>query len=92
MDSGSIGELLDQTMALVFDLSAPMLFAGLAVGLVISILQAATQLQEVTLVFIPKMLVVGVMMYVFGPWIFDRLSDFVTRIVEHIDTISGGAL
>ena len=87
----SIGDLLDQTITTVFMMSAPVLFAGLAVGFVISIFQAATQINEVTLVFIPKMFVIGLVLWLTGDWLFEQLVMFYGEIGHALaQTAAGG--
>jgi flagellar biosynthetic protein FliQ len=92
MDRNALGDLLQLALQVTFDLSAPMLVAGLVVGLVVSIFQAATQIQEVTLVFIPKMIVVGLVMWYFGPAMVEDLTRLVNEITVHIHAISRGGL
>lgn len=65
-------------------LAAPMLGAGLIVGLVVSMFQAATQINEMTLVFIPKMLAVGVALLVFFPWMLELIIDFTQNVFLNI--------
>lgn len=60
--------------------AGPMLMAALVVGSVVSILQAVTQVQEVTLVFVPKMLVVFVVLGLAGAWMLDMLTSFGTEM------------
>ncbi len=67
--------------------SAPMLIAALVVGLVISIFQAATQINEQTMTFIPKIVAVFVTLLIFGPWIMSLLVTFTTGIIIQIATI-----
>jgi len=85
-----ISDLLADVLLTIFAMSAPVLFAGLIVGFVISIFQAATQIQEVTLVFIPKMLAAGLVMWLAGPWIFERLSVFFHQVVSALPGAAGG--
>ncbi|MEJ5358180.1 MAG: flagellar biosynthesis protein FliQ [Desulfobacterales bacterium] len=61
-------------------LSAPMLIAGLVVGLAVSIFQSATSINEMTLTFIPKMLAVAVALIFFFPWMMQTLVGFTERI------------
>ena len=63
-------------MYMIFLLSAPMLFGALALGLVVSILQAVTSVQEQTLGFVPKLLITFLMMVVFGPWLTATMLAF----------------
>jgi flagellar biosynthetic protein FliQ len=66
---------------------APALVLGLVTGLVISLLQAVTQVQEPTLAFIPKILVVGLTLLFFGPFMLALLTDFTRRIITSIPTM-----
>ncbi len=61
-------------------LAAPMLSVGLLVGILVSIFQAATQINEMTLVFVPKMLGVAVALLVFFPWMLRIITDFSTNL------------
>lgn len=70
-------------------LAAPMLALGLLVGVTISILQAVTQIQEMTLTFVPKIVAVAVALLIFLPWIIERLVGFTTRLYASIPTIIG---
>ena len=67
--------------------AAPVLLLSMAVGLVISVFQAVTQIQEPTLAFIPKILVAGVALLFFGPFMLAMLTDFAARIFTHISHI-----
>ncbi|WP_028579355.1 flagellar biosynthesis protein FliQ [Desulfogranum japonicum] len=67
--------------------SAPMLIAALVVGLVISIFQAATQINEQTMTFIPKIVAVFITLLIFGPWIMNLLITFTTGIIADIATV-----
>lgn len=67
--------------------SAPMLLAGLIVGLLISILQAVTQIHEMTLTFIPKIIAVAVALLVFLPWIINLLVSFTVRLYGMIPSM-----
>ena len=65
-------------------LAAPMLLAGLAVGLLVSIFQAATSINEMTLVFIPKMLAVAVALIFFFPWMMQTMVAYTTNLFENL--------
>ncbi len=69
--------------------AAPMLLVALVVGLVISIFQAATQINEQTMTFIPKIVAVFVTLLIFGPWIMNILITFATGILTSIATVGG---
>lgn len=70
-------------------LSAPMLGLGLVVGLIVAIFQAITQINEHTLVFIPKILAVAVALIIFGPWLLETIVNFTLRLYNSINTILG---
>ena len=65
-------------------LSAPMLLAGLAVGLLVSIFQTVTSINEMTLTFIPKMLAVAVALIFFFPWMMQTMIVFTTNLFENL--------
>ncbi len=90
MNPEEVGDLLENALATIFEMSAPMLFAGLVVGVFISLLQAATQLQEVTIVFIPKMLAVGGIMWFAGPDIYDSFESLWSEVIVKISGVSAG--
>lgn len=64
--------------------SMPMLGLGLVVGLIISIFQAVTQIQEMTLTFVPKILIVLLALLFFAGWMLDQLMHFTVSTIEHI--------
>ncbi|BCU08215.1 flagellar biosynthesis protein FliQ [Allochromatium tepidum] len=70
-------------------MSAPPLLAGLIIGLIISLFQAATQIQEMTLTFIPKLVGVGAALIIAGPWMLTLVTDYVTRLYESIPGMIG---
>ncbi len=78
-----------QSIYLMLLISAPMLIAGLVVGLGISILQAVTQIHEVTLTFIPKILVVSLALLIALPWMIQKLLDFMTSLMQQIPSLVG---
>jgi len=65
-------------------LAAPMLLSGLVVGLLVSLFQSVTQLNEMTMTFIPKMLVVALALLVFFPWMLQLMIDFVNNLFGNI--------
>ncbi|MCE3000262.1 MAG: flagellar biosynthesis protein FliQ [Betaproteobacteria bacterium] len=69
--------------------SAPLLLAALAVGLLISVFQAATQINEMTLSFIPKLAAVFIMLVVSGPWMLTLLTDYMRRLITSIPSVIG---
>ncbi|RUM46251.1 MAG: flagellar biosynthetic protein FliQ [Hydrogenimonas sp.] len=73
-----------ETLKTALILSLPMLLAGLIAGLAISIFQATTQINEMTLSFIPKILVVALVMIITMPWMMNTMIDFTTRLFNMI--------
>jgi len=65
-------------------LASPLLLSALVVGLVVSIFQAVTQINEATLTFIPKMVVVGIVLIVAAPWMMDIMNQFTIELFEGI--------
>ena len=72
--------LTSKTILTALTIAAPMLIAGLFIGLAISIFQAVTQINEMTLTFIPKILVTIVALLIFLPWMTTTLMDFVSYL------------
>lgn len=71
-------------------IAAPMLLSALIVGLIVSIIQAVTQINEATLTFIPKMIVIFLVMILAGPWMLDVMSHYTIELFENISTMVRG--
>ena len=84
MTEDLIMKLGQDTLKTTAMLSAPMLGAALITGLVVSIVQAITQINEATLTFIPKMIIIGVVLILAGPWMLDILTHFTTGLFENL--------
>jgi flagellar biosynthesis protein FliQ len=82
----TLGQAALETMLMV---SAPMLLVALIVGLLVSIIQAATQINEMTLSFIPKVLSIFLTMLVLGPWMLSTLIDYSKRLFQSIPGLIG---
>ncbi|MGD0196462.1 MAG: flagellar biosynthesis protein FliQ [Solirubrobacteraceae bacterium] len=80
MDQNTAVNLASQAMTLAMEVGGPLLLVGLAVGLVVSLFQAVTQIQEQTLSFIPKIVGVGVVILVLGPWMLGNLVDYTQNL------------
>ena len=78
-----------EAMKVALALAAPLLLVALVPGLLISILQAATQINEMTLSFIPKIVAVFVAMVVAGPWMLNLLLDYVRTLFSNLPYIIG---
>ncbi len=72
--------LFTKMMTLVGTIAGPLLLAGMAIGLVIAILQAVTSIHEMTLVFVPKLIVVGLTLLFLFPWIITKIVDFTNEL------------
>ena len=68
-------------------IAGPVLLATLVVGLLISIFQVTTQLQEITLSYVPKILVTAFLLIVLGPWMLNRLANFAVSLYQVVPTI-----
>lgn len=75
-----------ETFKLALMISLPMLLGGLAAGLLISIFQATTQINEMTLSFVPKIILVVVIMIFLMPWMMNEMIDFTTSVINRIPT------
>jgi len=80
MSEGLLIQLGRDALLVVLLVSAPMLGLGLLVGIIVSIFQATTQIQEPTLAFIPKIVAVFVGIAIFGPWMMHVLTGFTTQL------------
>ena len=78
-----------QAIEMTLILSGPLLLAALAVGLIVSIFQAATQINEQTLSFIPKLLAMFLVLILAGPWMLQMMVDYIRRLFESIPQIIG---
>ncbi|MCI6217965.1 MAG: flagellar biosynthesis protein FliQ [Helicobacter sp.] len=76
-----------QTYKLTLILSLPMLLAGLIVGLLVSIFQATTQINEMTLSFVPKILAVVAVIIFSMPWMISMITDYMVMLIEMIPNI-----
>jgi flagellar biosynthetic protein FliQ len=89
MNSTAVIAILSQALEMTLLVSAPLLLTALAVGLVVSIFQAATQINEMTLSFIPKMIGVFAAIVVAGPWMIQLLVDYTQRLFATIPALAG---
>lgn len=87
MTQGDIQTLIHNAIMQILWLSLPMLGIGLAVGLIISIIQATTQINEQTIVFVAKILSVFVALIIFGPWMLETLRDYTIEVYNSVVTI-----
>ena len=82
-----LGQDALKTMAI---LSAPLLLTTLAVGLLVSVFQALTQINEATLTFVPKMIVIAIVLVLIGPWMLDLMKTYTVNLFDSMATIVRG--
>jgi flagellar biosynthetic protein FliQ len=81
-------ELMEQLLWTSLIITAPLLIACLITGLIISVLQVATQLQEMTLSYVPKLAVAALVLVLLGPWMIHQITQFAIRMIELIPSLS----
>lgn len=79
----------NEALKLALLLGAPLLLTSLVVGLVIGLFQAATQINEMTLSFIPKVIAMAAVLVLTGPWMLGMLVDYTRRLIESIPMLVG---
>ncbi|MEO8849047.1 MAG: flagellar biosynthesis protein FliQ [Casimicrobiaceae bacterium] len=89
MNSQTVLTLGEQALQLTMLLSAPLLLTALVVGLVVSVFQAATQINEMTLSFIPKLVAMFAVLIITGPWMLSMLVDYMQRLFSSIPQMIG---
>jgi flagellar biosynthetic protein FliQ len=89
MNPQSVITLGQQGMEVMLVVGAPLLLAALITGLLVSIFQAATQINEATLSFLPKLLAVLATLVVAGPWMIQLLVDYIQRLFSSIPSVIG---
>ncbi len=92
MTQDALIHVLHETLLLALSIAGPLLAAGLAVGLVVAVVQAATQIQESTLNFLPKIVAVGAALAFLGPWALDKLVTFITSAIAELAHVAPGAM
>lgn len=80
MDAVVALDLVNGMFVTALVLAGPVLGAALATGVIVGVMQVATQLQEVTLSYVPKIAVCGLVLVLIGPWLLDRLNQFATSM------------
>jgi flagellar biosynthetic protein FliQ len=89
MTPGVVMEIGRQALEVTLMMAAPALLSALIVGLIISIFQAATQLNEATLQFVPKLVVMFLVLILVGPWMLQYMMDYIQRLFESIPQLIG---
>ncbi|MBK7461684.1 MAG: flagellar biosynthesis protein FliQ [Betaproteobacteria bacterium] len=89
MTPGTVMEIGRQAIEVTLLIAAPTLITALAVGLIVSIFQAATQINESTLQFVPKLVAMFVVLILLGPWMLQYLIDYIQRLFGSIPQLIG---
>jgi flagellar biosynthetic protein FliQ len=89
MNDTDLAALLRDAMLVMLKLGGPPLIVALVVGLVISLFQAITQIHEVTLAFVPKVLAIGLALLLMGPFMLSTLTSYTHLLFDRIITIGG---
>lgn len=85
MSEQTIIQIGVEAMSTLFYLSGPLLLAALSVGLLVSVFQAVTQINEATLTFIPKMIAVVLTLFVLAPWMLEILKNYTVHVLGHLE-------
>ncbi|HEX4280801.1 MAG TPA: flagellar biosynthesis protein FliQ [Solirubrobacteraceae bacterium] len=89
MNEDTVVSLATQAMTLALEIAGPILLLGLIIGLLVSIFQAVTSIQEQSLSFIPKIVGVAVLIVVLGPWMLDQLVGYAQNLYMSIPSLIG---
>jgi flagellar biosynthetic protein FliQ len=87
MSEAAFLDLLKETLMLILLLSSPVLIVAMGVGLLVSLIQSVTQIQESTLTFVPKILASMVILVVASPWMLSVFMDHTERLLRHLSDI-----
>jgi flagellar biosynthetic protein FliQ len=89
MQDGDVGLILRETMIVTLKLGAPLLSVMLAVGVVMSLVQAVTQINEQSLSFVPKVAAMGGLMLLLGPFMLQTLRDYMQLVLDRVVAVGG---
>jgi len=89
MNQDTVVNLASQAMTLALKVGAPLLIAALLVGVIVSVFQAVTQIQEQSLSLIPKIVAVAVVLVLLGPWMLGQLVSYTAALYTAIPTMVG---
>ena len=80
MTADQVMEVMKEAMMVAFEIAGPLLIVSIVVGLIVAIFQAATQIHEQTLTFVPKLLVIALVLLALGSWMFKVMDEFVVEL------------
>lgn len=84
MTQGQVMEILQGGLVVALKLTAPLLIVSIVIGLIVAIFQAATQIHEQTLTFVPKVLAIALLLLLLGSWMMTVMNDYVNEIFARI--------
>jgi flagellar biosynthetic protein FliQ len=87
MDQDTVVSLATQAMTLAIEIAGPMMLVGLAIGLVVSVFQAVTSIQEQSLSFIPKIVGLAALIVILGPWMLGLLVNYTENLFTSIPSL-----
>nr|WP_308625757.1 flagellar biosynthesis protein FliQ [uncultured Eisenbergiella sp.] len=82
MTTEQVMEVMKEAMLVAFEMAGPLLILSIIVGLIVAVFQAATQIHEQTLTFVPKLIVIAVVLLATGSWMLNLFDGFVQRLFE----------
>jgi len=85
MNQSDTLKLAQDSIRIVLMIASPMLICSLLIGLIVSIIQAVTQIQEATLSFVPKIIAVFLSLIIFGPWILQVITEFTANLLTNVN-------
>ena len=89
MDQNTVVNLASQAMTVALKIGGPMLLVGLVIGLLVSIFQTVTSIQEATLTFIPKIVGIALLIVILGPWMLEQIVSYTADLFNAIPTMVG---
>lgn len=87
MTQGQLVGVIQEGVLVALKLAAPILTVSIVIGLVIAVFQAATQIHEQTLTFVPKVIVIALMLLAMGSWMFNLMSDYIYKLFSLMATL-----
>ena len=84
MTTGDLLTIFSQAFTVVLKIAGPLLIASIVIGLIVAIFQAATQIHEQTLTFVPKLIIIALILLVAGTWMMTLMNDFFRMIFDRI--------
>ena len=82
MSAEQVMEIMKEAMLVAFEIAGPLLIISIAVGLLVAIFQAATQIHEQTLTFVPKLIVIALVLLALGSWMSKVMNEFVVELFD----------